>query len=166
MNIKSIQTNEVVPGILRSSERNNSRVDARKGLSPESSALVLSSSSPSTNATQSPGIQSQALLSRINYMKDQLDKILVNFPPFFPAGSYQRIDLIKAIRGIQDEVESSSVQSDLKEEISSQKLSENAADKDISAALDKLLNFKDELSSSIPKTAESPQPGILVSIKA
>jgi hypothetical protein len=166
MNIKSIQTNEVVPATLHSSERNNPRVDAGKGLSPESSALVLSSSSASTNATQSPGIQSKALLSRINYMKDQLDKILVSFPPFFPAGSYQRIDLIKAIRGIQDEVESSSVQSDLKKEITSQKLSENATDKDISAALDKLLSLKDELSSSVPKTAESPQPGILVSIMA
>jgi hypothetical protein len=166
MNIKSIQTNEVVPVILRSSEKSSSRVDAGKGLVPDSSALLLSSSSVSTNATQSPGIQSQALLSRINYMKDQLDKILVNFPPFFPAGSYQRVDLIKAIRGIQDEVEKSTVQSDLKVEISSQKLSENASDKDISAALDKLLSLKDELSSSIPKTGESPQPGILVSIKA
>jgi hypothetical protein len=165
MNIKSIQTNEVVPVILRSSEKNSSRVDAGKGLSPESSALILSSSSASNNATQSSGIQSQALLSRINYMKDQLDNILVNFPPFFPAGSYQRIDLIKAIRGIQDEVESSSVQSGLKKEITSQKLSENATDKDISAALDNLLSLKDELSSNVPKTAESPQPGILVSIK-
>ncbi len=119
MNINSIQTSEVVPAILRSPERNNARVDAGKGLSPEPSASVLPSSSASTNDTQSPVIQAQTLLTHINYIKEQLDKILVDFPPFFPAGSYQRIDLIKGIRGIQDEVEKSSVQSDMKKEISS-----------------------------------------------
>jgi hypothetical protein len=165
MNINSIQTNEVAPVILRSPERNSSRLDAGKGFAPEPSAPVLPSSSAATKDVPSPVIQSQSLLNRINYAKEQLDKILVNFPPFFPPGSYQRIELIKGIRGIEDEVEKSSVQSAMKMEISSQKLSENATDSDISASLDRLFSLRDELSKGIPMTAESPQPGSLVNIK-
>jgi hypothetical protein len=165
MKVSSIQTNEVMAAILRSPEKNDSGVDAGKGPFPEPSSSVIPSSSGSTYATQPSGIRAQALITHINYAKEQLDKILVEFPPFFPAGSYQRVDLIRAIRGIQDQVEKSSVQSSLKQDISSGKLSENATDSDISAALDQLFSLKDELSKSLPVAAESPQPGTLVSIK-
>jgi hypothetical protein len=166
MKVNDIQTNEVMAAILRSPERNDSWVDAGKRPSPELSVSVIPSSSGSTNSTQSPVNQAKTLITHINYTKEQLDKILVSFPPFFPAGSYQRIDLIKAVRGIQDQVEKSSVQSDMKQEISSNKLSKNATDSEISAALDRLFSLKDVLSKSIPMAAESPQPGDLVSIKA
>jgi hypothetical protein len=86
MNLKSTQTNEVAPVIFLSPERNNSRTDAGKGLSAESLAFVLSGPSVSASATQLPGAQSQALLSRIDYLKDQLDKIMVDFPPFSRLG--------------------------------------------------------------------------------
>ncbi len=165
MNINSIQTSEVVPVILRSPERNNARVDAGKGPSPEPPASVLPGSSGPTNDAQSTVIQAQTLITHINYAKEQLDKILVEFPPFFPPGSYQRIDLIKGIRGIQDEVERSSLQVDMKKEISSSKLSEDATDSEISAALGKLFSLKDELSKSLPMTVESPKPGTLVNVK-
>lgn len=151
--------------IPRSPEKDNSRVDEGKGISPEPSVPVLPSSLASVSIAQSPAIQAQALITHINYTKAQLDKILVNFPPFFPLGSYQRADLIKGIRGIQDQVEKSSVKSNVKQEISSSKLSENAADKDISAALDQLMSLRDELSKSLPPAAESPKQGVLVSIK-
>jgi hypothetical protein len=165
MNINSIQTNEVVPTILRSPERNDSRVDAGKGLFPDSSVPVPSSSSASNHGTQSPAIEAQTLITRTNYTKEQLEKILVNFPPFFPAGSYQRVDLIKAVRGIQDQVEKSSIQSDLKQQITAGKLSENATDSEISAALDQLFSLRDELSKSFPMANENLQPGALVSIR-
>jgi hypothetical protein len=165
MNINSIQTSEVMPVILRSPERNNAKVDAGKGPSPEPSTSVLPGSSGPTNDAQSPMIQAQTLITHINYAKEQLDKILVEFPPFFPPGSYQRIDLIKGIRGIQVEVEKSSIQSDLKKEISSSKLSEDATDSEISAALARLFSLRDELSKGFPMTVESPKPGTLVNVK-
>jgi len=165
MNINSIQTSEAVPLILHSPERNSARVDARKGPSPEPPAHVLSGPSGPTNDAQSPVIQAQTLITHINYTKEQLNKILVEFPPFFPPGSYQRIDLIKGIRGIQDEVEKSSIQSDLTKEISSNKLSGDATDSEISSALGKLFSLRDELSKSFPMTVESPKPGTLVNVK-
>lgn len=165
MKVNSIQANEVMAAILRSPETNDSGVDAGKGSSHEPSVSVIPSLSASTNAPQSPGIQTQALITHINYAREQLDKILVDFPPFFPPGSSQRIDLIKTIRGIQDQVEKSSIQSDMKQEISLSKLSGNATDSEISAALDQLFSLRDEISKSLPMGAETPQPGRLVSIK-
>jgi len=107
----------------------------------------------------------QTLITRINYTKEQLDKILSEYPPFFPAGTFQRADLIEGIRGIQDAVERSSIQSDLKKEISAGKLDENATDSEIAGALDKLVSLGDELSRSLPMAVESPKPGSLVSVK-
>lgn len=165
MKLTSIQTNEVTAAILRSPEKYDGGVGGRKRTSPELSVSVIPNVSTSANAPRSPDLQAQALSTRINYIREQLDEILVNFPPFFPPGSSERIDLIKAVRGIQDQVEKSPLQSSLKEQISLNKLSENAADSDISVALEQLLGFKDELSERLPAGNESPQPGTLVSIK-
>jgi hypothetical protein len=166
MNINRIQTSEVVPTINRSPERVSSRANAAgKGNSPEPPGLVVPGPSGSVNDAQSLEAQTQVMLTRINYTKDQLDKILREYPPFFPAGSYQRTDLIKGIRGIQDAVEQSSIQSDLKKQISAGKLDENATDGEIAAALGQLLNLKDELAKSLPLVVESLKPGSMVSIK-
>jgi hypothetical protein len=164
MKVNSIQTSEFVATLLRSSENNDSRIDVGKGPAPEPSIPVIPDSAGSS--TSPPlGVQAQTLITHINYTKDQLDKILVSFPPFFPAGSYQRIDLIKSIRGIQDQVEKSSVQDNVKQEIASNKLSEKATDSEISAALGQLFSLRDELSKGLPTATENPQPGALVSIK-
>jgi hypothetical protein len=165
MNIKSIQTSQSVPAILRSPEGSNSKADAGMGLSLEPSIRILPGSSASTNATQTPLVQAQTLVNHIDYLKEQLDKILVDFPPFFPPGTYQRVDLIKGIRSIQDEVEKSSVPSDMKNDISTQKLTENATDTEISVVLNKLLGFRDEIAQKLPEMAESLEPGTMVSVR-
>jgi hypothetical protein len=165
MNIKSIQPSQVVPTDLRSSERNSSKANAETRLASVQSTRVTAGSSASTNATQVPLVQAQALVNQIDYIKEQLDEILVDFPPFWPPGTFQRADLIQGIRNIQDEVEKSSVASPRKQDIASEKLTENATDNDISAALDKLMSFRDEIAKNIPETAESVEPGTMVSIK-
>jgi hypothetical protein len=165
MNIKGIQTSQIVPPVPRSHEGSNSNAGAGSGLSPEPSSRVPPGSSASTNVSRTPLVEARTLANHIDYLKEQLDKILVDFPPFFPPGTYQRADLIKGIRSIQDEVEKSSVTSDMKEEISSQKLTENATDLGISAALDKLLSLRNDIAKKIPETAESLEPGTMISIK-
>jgi hypothetical protein len=165
MYINRIQPNQVLSEDFRFPERNGSRVDVGKESAPELSARAPSISVDLIRGTRSPEMQAQSLLNQINYMKEQLGKILVDFPPFFPLGTYQRTDLIKGIRTIQDEVEKSSLQNDMTKEISSQKLTENATDDDISAALDQLFTLGDEFSKGLPPKAKSPQPGTLVNIK-
>jgi hypothetical protein len=165
MNIKSIQTTQIEPATLRPPERSYSKVDAGMGFSLEVTPRVSLGSSASINATHTPVVQAQALVNQISYIKEQLDKILVDFPPFFPPGSYQRADLIKGVRNIQNEVEQSSVPSDTKKDIPSQKLAEEATDHDISAVLDKLLVFRDEIAKKLPEMAESLEPGTVVTVK-
>lgn len=165
MKLTRIPTNEVTATILRSPEKYDSGVEGGKRSSPELSGSTTPRPSASTEAQRSPDLQAQALSTRINYIREQLEEILVDFPPFFPPGSSQRVDLIKTVRGIQDQVEKSSLQSSFKEEISLNKLSDNATDREISVALEQLLGLKDELSLRLPMGNESPQPGTLVSIK-
>ncbi len=52
----------------------------------------------SANAGGSPAQQQLNSLTSSNYVKQQIQKIITTFPPYFPAGSPQRIDLIKASR--------------------------------------------------------------------
>ena len=53
----------------------------------------------------------------------------------------------------------------MKTDISAQKLAEDANDQDISAALDKLFSFRDEIAQNIPETAEGFEPGAMLSIR-
>jgi hypothetical protein len=117
MNINSIQTSEIEPAILP--QRSNSKADAGTGLLPEPSTRVSPSASVSRNAPRTTVVQATTLVNHIDYLKEQLDKILVDFPPFFPPGSYQRVDLIKGIRNIQEGAEKSSVPRNMHKDISS-----------------------------------------------
>jgi len=165
MNIKSIQPSQVVPANLRSSERTSSRLNADIRLPSEPSPRVPTGSPASSRAAQLPEVEAQALVSRIDYVKDQLEKILVDFPPFFPPGTYQRLDLIKGIRNIQDDIEKSSLAGSLKKEPASEKLTEEATDRDITAALDELTSFREEVAQKLPEQVASLNPGSMVSIR-
>lgn len=165
MDIKSIQAAQNVQASFRSPEGNSSKADAWTALSSEPSTRTSSVPSSSANAAQSPLIEAQTLVNHINYIKEQLDKILVDFPPFFPPGTFQRADLIEGIRNIQDEVENSSVPTDMKGDISSERLADKATDEEISAALDKLFSIREEMVKKLPEMAEVFDPGAVVSIK-
>lgn len=165
MNIKSIQPSQVAPADLRSSERTSSRLNADLRLPSEPSPWVSSGSPASSRVAQLPEVEAQVLISRIDYVKDQLEKILVDFPPFFPPGTYQRLDLIKGIRNIQDDIEKSSIADSVKKEPASEKLTEEATDHDITVALDELMDFRDEVAQNLPEQVASLNPGTMVSIR-
>jgi hypothetical protein len=165
MSINSIQTDRGVLAIRSSPERDGSRGDARIMVSARLSPAFLSGSSSPTDDTQSRLIHARMLLNRIDYTKEQLDKILVDYPPFFPPGTYQRVDLIKGIRSIQDEVEKSSVPSETRSQIVSRKLGDNATDGDIAVALDQLFSFGDEIAQGLSQSPGSFGPGSLVNVR-
>jgi hypothetical protein len=165
MSINSIQTDRGALAIRSSPEQDGSRVDTRIMVSSKVSHAVVSSSLSPTDDTQSQVVQARILANRIDFTKDQLDKILVDYPPFFPPGTYQRVDLIKGIRSIQDEVEKSSFQSETRNQIVSRKLSDNATDSDIAAALDHLFRFGDEIAQGLRQSTGSFGPGALVNLR-
>ena len=111
------------------------------------------------------GVGAQSVVGRINYMKQQLDEILVSYPPFFPAGSPQRPDLIRKIRGIQDDIGTlSGTEGKAVTDMNAKKLPEHATDKDISRAIEDLLRSAKEIGRNVPLPVKS-QPGTLLHIK-
>ena len=82
----------------------------------------------------------------------------VQYPPFLPIATYQRMDLIGAVRNIQQDIERTSLSPELKQEIAGEKLPDDATDKQIANVLDKILSLRDTLSRelAVPKTDITP----------
>ena len=157
MEINSVimQSNQV--DTLRPSAQNDSSIDtSNKG----SSAPVSGHSSPAT-----PEAQSMSISSNIDYIQNKLDAALISYPPFFPAGHPQRIDLIKGIKGIQEKIEKSAISEEVKKNAAGPKLSDHASDSEISAALGNLVNFKNSFIQQNAEGANAKQPGTVVNIK-
>ncbi len=104
-----------------------------------------------------PKGQINGIIASIDYIQKQLNKILTHYPPFFPPGTYQRLDLIKKIRDIQENVERSSLTNELKKTLSDKKLFDNATDKDLSSVLNKLFELRDKLTQKGLASSDKPQ---------
>lgn len=149
MNIDAINPGRPAQGPARSESKSGPPIDMTENVSKE----------------VPHGVGAQSVVGHINYMKQQLDEILVSYPPFFPAGSPQRPDLIKRIKGIQDEIEKLSVQAKAPAgNMKIKKLPGNATDKDISRAIEDLVRFAKEIGGKVP-LPDKGRPGTLVHIK-
>lgn len=160
MNINSIHTNQVTQNASRLVDKSNSNVENRSGFSASQVSTGMSENEIST-----PQMQAQGITISVNYLQKQLDIILTHYPPFFPPGTYQRLDLIKKIKGIQEEVEKSAIDANLKKMFSGKMLSEDSTDKDISLALDKLFGLRDKLKQDNTESTDKAQPGSILNIK-
>ncbi|MDA8083981.1 MAG: hypothetical protein M0024_10025 [Nitrospiraceae bacterium] len=150
MNINSIQAGQLSQNAIRSSEKGDYGVEAKLNAPP---AQV-------SGEAGTPKVSTQAITTGIDYLKDQLQTLLTSFPPFFPAGSPQRLDLIKRIRGLEDQIGKSSVDDNVKKAFSQNKLPENASDHEISASLDRLIGYRNGA-----KQTEPAKPGVIVNVK-
>ena len=151
MKVDSIQLNIGSLFAFRQGERN---LDAG-GVSSDTGASV----------SIAPEVQAQTVVTRVNYLQEELDAVLVDYPPFFPPGSPQRIDLIKGIKGLQSEIGNAPVSSDTKKSIRTQKLSENATDAEIGTALRGIMNAKNELTRNIPVGSNAARRGSFLNVK-
>lgn len=149
MNISSIMPAQLVQDIHHQTDRG---VETKNS----SSATGASVKSPGTTAQDAP--------AHIDYFKAQLDSLLTHYPPFFPAGSYQRIDLIKKIKGIQEEIERSSLDSNLKKMSAGRKLDNDSSDAEISAAIDNISKLRDTLTENNPAAADLSKPGSILNM--
>ncbi len=150
-----MQSNQVEP--LRPSARSENSVDTS---GKSSSPPIGNQSSPTTSAGQLVLISSS-----IDYIQNALNAALVNDPPFFPAGHPQRIDLIKGIKGIQENIEKSAIPQEAKKSATQPKLSDQASNGEISAAWDSLTHFKDSFLQNNNEGSNTKQPGTVVNIK-
>ncbi|HUJ19145.1 MAG TPA: hypothetical protein VL197_14270 [Nitrospirota bacterium] len=152
---------------MLASQADGSQLSARKGNSPVSTQ-TRSSETFNSSATGSSGIrepQVMTSLTNTNYIKDQLKTIMFSFPPFFPLGSPQRLDLIKGIKGVQEEIGKSSLPPELKEKLTANKLTDKSTDREVSAALADLKQYKETISPKRAQTADHVQHGTIVNVK-
>ena len=99
MNITNIQASQISQNAVSMADKFPAYT-ANRGVSPVTESAT-------------PQVQPSAIAAGISYLKEQLDKILVNYPPFFPLGTYQRLDLIKKIKGIEEDIQKSSIDTGL-----------------------------------------------------
>ena len=121
--------------------------------------------STSSREGRTPQVQAQGITAYIDSIQEQLDLILVHYPPFFPIGTYQRLDLIEKIRGVQEEVERSSIDESVKQTFCSQTLKDDATDEDINEALDKLFGLRDTLMKDRSVSPHKGHPGSILNIR-
>ncbi|MBA4373183.1 MAG: hypothetical protein C0402_10025 [Thermodesulfovibrio sp.] len=155
MNINSIQASQLTQNALRSNEKGDYAVDTRT-----STVTTQLSTQP-----KSPQVSTQGLNAGINYLEEQLQTLLNSFPPFFPAGSPQRIDLIKTIKGLEEQVGKSHMADNVKTAIQENKLPEQASNQEISASIERLIAFRDAVKQAEPAQAEPVKPGTIVNVK-
>jgi hypothetical protein len=155
MNINGIQSGQLLQNAIRSSDRSGQAADGRSDSSYTQSSVEI----------KTPHVSAEGVARRINYFKEQIHEILTSFPPFFPAGSPQRIDLIKKIKGLDELIEKSSPKKRTEKTFSDNRLSEDASDREISAAMDRLFEFRDAVRQANPLPAETPKSGTIVNVK-
>jgi hypothetical protein len=156
MNINIIQSGQISQKVISAGDQGNYGSETRTN-SLSDSALSISK--------QEPAITESAIPVGISYLKEQLDQLLTSYPPFFPVGSYQRADLIRGIRSLEEKIGKSATGENIKTLFSGKRLSENASDHEISVSLDRLLAVKDKLTGRTAIVKEAIKPGTLLDIK-
>jgi hypothetical protein len=161
MNIKSIQAIQVPQNAVRPADGNDATSEGRS----VSSAGKAGSGVPSIGS-RTPQIQSSGTGASVDNVQLLLhDLITVHYPPFFPLGKYQRIELIKKVRVVQEEVDKSDIDSNLKKTHSGEKLTDNATDKEISTALEKLFELRNKITGRKPAPTGKTKPGMILNAK-
>lgn len=160
MNIKGIQAIQVPRNAVSPVDRNNATAIGKN----VSSAGKVNTGAIA-NESGTPQIQAARIGPSIGSIQAQLDLILVNYPPFFPIGKYQRLDLIKGVNHVQEEIEKSNIDPNLKKTYSGEKLSEKATDEEISVALEKLYQLRHAISSGHPSETGARPSGMILDLK-
>lgn len=136
------------------------------GASPvRRTALANISSADGNEPPRISAPQVQSSLTDGNYVQEQIKMIMYSFPPFFPAGSPQRIDLIKGIKGAQEDIKKSPLPTEVKDRLAGQNLTDAATDGEISAALKGVQQYREQHSARPSLPTGNNQPVKIVSIK-
>ncbi len=127
-------------------------------------AAANSGALPGTSETtlgQSLGIA--AMIDDLQkYVEEDLN--IVRDPPFFPIATYQRLDLIKRVRIVEEEIQRSSLDENLKP-ASDPPLQNEATDTEIAAAIDRLSAFRGRLTGNGPASPEEIKPGSILTVE-
>jgi hypothetical protein len=165
MDITSINIQAISVDTSRMQAKNEGAAGTpgNRSIDTENSKELFANTAADGPRTQDTQISTS--LSDPNYIKTQLEAIIVNFPPFFPVGSPQRFDLIQGIKGVQAEIEKSPLSPDMKTKLTGQKLSDSATDREISVALSALKGYKKENAQTSSPAHNRSSSGTIVNLK-
>jgi hypothetical protein len=104
---------------------------------------------PEAIGTTKSDVQTKQVIHQINYIKQQLDKLMTAHPFFPPQEHPNRLDLIHALNRFHDEATKSADQTGSPESGHNQRLLEHASDAEIVAALQ---NVKQHLNNIVVQT--------------
>jgi hypothetical protein len=120
----------------------------------------------SSGASSSQQTQTLNSLADSSYIKNQIEQIMYGFPPFFPVGSPQRFDLIQGVKGVQEEIQNNTeLPGDVKDQLTSQQLTDDSTDKEISTALEGVLQYTEGYSPDSAQSAGGDQQTGIVNIQ-
>lgn len=122
------------------------------------------SSTEARHQSEDPSAQHLSVSSNITYIQQQLNDVLEDYPPLFPAGKPQRMDWILTIRNVQDKIAKSTLPDEVKKTLSGPPLTDQATDSDISTALAGLNNLKSATSQHVATVADASQRGTVLDI--
>jgi hypothetical protein len=113
-------------------------------------------SRPSGSAPQAAPVENSLarLATRIDAFKASLDKILSHFPPFFPIGTYHRMDAIVEITAIQGEMVRLAAGNENLPSVAPEALSETSSEEEIMGALEGIFQFRAEAGAVMKQQAE------------
>jgi hypothetical protein len=160
MMVNSINPYQGLQNAIRPGGSNTSRVET---------GLVLSrgrSNPVPMPAMDSRQAQAQGIRERVNALQNKWDLNHVQYPPFFPIATFQRVDLIGEVRSIQQDVERSSLNSELKQAVAGEKLKDDATDRQIANVLDKIRSLRDTLSRELAVSKKDIRPGAILKLEA
>ena len=157
INIQTMQTGQ--------SQKLNGSADSSAASQSRQLPVADSVTAADEQTSSIPAQHAYNSLTDSNFIKDQIEKIMFSFPPYFPIGSPQRIDLIKGVKGVQDEIKSSSLPEKVKAKMAGQTLKESSTDKEISTALTGVKQYTDTHSAGPSQSKKNSQPVEIVSIK-
>ncbi len=111
---------------------------------------------------------SDKVTALINHLQRDLesDPNVVLYPPFFPIATYQRLNLIEKVRGIEETIMQSSLDENLMSTISGNFLEDRATDGEIAAALGKLFALRDQWLETGQTSPADIHPGSILSTEA
>jgi hypothetical protein len=146
---------------------------AKGSLSIEGGQDTAGAGNSSRSATGNSSSGSDELVSQTlsklfdkNYIKDQIEQIMYGFPPFFPVGSPQRFDLIQGVKGVQEEIQNNTeLPGDVKDQLTGRQLTDDSTDKEISAALEGVLQYTEGYSPDSAQSAGGDQQTGIVNIQ-
>lgn len=162
MNIQNIHIYQGLQNAVHPSGENNSATMNRP-LPLEATSNSGSLSGGSEITLEPPS----GVIAMINNLQQHVESNLniVRDPPFFPIATYQRADLIKRVRIVEEEVQRSSLDVSVKSAITARPLKTGATDKEMATALDNLFALRDQLTASKPASPDQIEPGSILAVE-